>query len=351
MLQSRPFSFAFLALALCVAGLLSGCTKNSNVPTETQSKVIYIYSDSLLDSKSQALMDYYRSEEFRKSGYITSTLWNLILEQLKALSYTDYAGAVPDYLFKCDTSSIYDANGYRTLVMEKDTNFVRNIIYVHGGAWTAQISDEHLNFLDLFLPMANARAYLPLYPLLPNYNYAATMEMLLALYQNLLKEDKPLLLMGDSAGANILLGFINYLREKGLPMPACVLPMSPAVDLSGASVPEMQKYESRDPMLSPTIFTSSGCKAWAGDRQLQDPVISPIYGDFLNFPPMFMFIGTEEILYPDAISFAEKVAATGTKTEVLIGRGLWHVAPVDNIPVTSLYCTLALEFIKSIDGK
>jgi len=35
---------------------------------------------------------------------------------------------------------------------------------------------------------------------------------------------------------------------------------------------------------------------------------------------------------PDAISFAVNCASKGERTTVYVGRGLWHVAPLSDIP-------------------
>ena len=46
-------------------------------------------------------------------------------------------------------------------------------------------------------------------------------------------------------------------------------------------------------------------KMWAADQSLTDPLISPIYGDFKGLGKITHFIGTHDMLYPDAIKLDE----------------------------------------------
>ena len=40
-------------------------------------------------------------------------------------------------------------------------------------------------------------------------------------------------------------------------------------------------------------------RIWAADKPLNDPLISPIYGDFAGLGKISIFIGTHEGLFPD----------------------------------------------------
>lgn len=323
-------------ISICLlSALFVGCNQN---------EVEYHYSPEVLDEEAQAIMGRLRNPELRDHYYVTPESIKKSWDENKNLEYGDCSGAIPEYDFRLDTASIFDSNGYRTLAMGKEGS--RNIIYIHGGAWTYPLLKNPISLLEDFLPEADAKAYLPLYPLLPRWNNEQTMTMLLELYEKLLEEEKPIIIMGDSAGGNLVLAFTAYLHSLGEKLPSCLMPISPAVDLL-ASNPEISKYKDRDPMLDSGIFGILG-PAWAGEKAVDDPTISPMYADLKNFPPVFIFIGTEEILYPDTIDFAEKLTSEGVRTSVLVGQGLWHVAPLSKIPVRSLYISLALDFLSSL---
>lgn len=327
-----------LLFGILVMSCLSvACANNSAGP----GNVKYHYSDKILDNDTQAILDKMKTPEYKPLFYVDAATLEKSWDELKDSSYSAYSGAVPDYDFVCDTSSVFDSNGYRTLVMGDSGAY--NIMYVHGGAWTYPLLTSHLSFLEDFTSRANVRAYVPLYPMLPNWNINQSLVFLQGVYDRILEEGKPVVLMGDSAGGNMILGFTAYLQANGKELPGCLLPLSPAVDLS-ASNPEIDKYQSADPMLGRDIFDVLG-PAWSGDVPIASPVVSPINAELEHFPKAFIYIGTEEILYPDAIRFAEKLSSAGVCTEVLIGQGLWHVAPLSKIPVRDLYIDLAQKFI------
>ncbi|RAP52436.1 MAG: hypothetical protein BZ137_08690, partial [Methanosphaera sp. rholeuAM130] len=76
----------------------------------------------------------------------------------------------------------------------------RLVIYLHGGIYVDEIMLPHLTFCDKLAKKVNACVFAPIYPLAPNHTYEETYEILEKLYEHLLTMDKPIIIMGDSAG-------------------------------------------------------------------------------------------------------------------------------------------------------
>lgn len=317
-----------------LACLVSGCERRGG-------EVEYLYSEKELDEGTKGLLGAITSN--RKYFYVTKEAIKASWDEYEGMEYEEYSGSLPEYEFKSDTSWVRSAKGYGTLVMGKEGKI--NIMYVHGGAWTYRILDQHLSFVEELASRADAKAWLPQYPMLPRWNCEETFPMLEEVYDAMLREGKPIVLSGDSAGGNLILGFTAFLQSKGKKLPDFLLPISPAVDLTSSN-PDMEKMASRDPMLSPDILTLLG-PSWAGERPLDDPTISPINADLKAFPPVLMYVGTEEIINPDVVLFAEKLSSCGVRTTVFVGTGLWHVAVISNIPAREQFISIALDFIKN----
>ena len=59
---------------------------------------------------------------------------------------------------------------------------------------------------------------------------------------------------------------------------------------------------------------------------LEDPLISPIYGDFSGFPPTYLVTGTRDILLSDTIRVHRKLRQSGVEASLSVYEGLFHGA-------------------------
>jgi len=187
--------------------------------------------------------------------------------------------------------------------------------------------------MDEMAQALNAKIIAPIYPKVPHYNYKDTYPKLLNLYKAILgtiRSPDRLIIMGDSAGGNISLGLAHLLKENALPQPKDIILISACVDMI-LDNPHIPDYEKVDPMLSVggmEVIT----RLWADDKKLDDPIISPIYGDFTGLAKITHFIGTHEILYPDAIKLYEKLARQGIAMNTFVYPKMNHVFVVMPIP-------------------
>jgi len=204
------------------------------------------------------------------------------------------------------------------------------VYYLHGGAWVFDILKAHVEWCDELVDRLNAKVILPKYPLAPVYSYKETYEMLMGLYDEILKEGKPVYIMGDSAGGQLTLAVTKMAKESGRKMPEGIIPLSPAADMSFKN-PAVTEVEVRDPMLG--VY---GCvefaKMWAKGLDLEDPALSPINCDLSGFPKTLLFAATDDILGPDNFELAERMEKAGVNVLLVRGEGLWHVFPISQTP-------------------
>ncbi|PRS41157.1 esterase [Bacillus sp. NMCC4] len=207
------------------------------------------------------------------------------------------------------------------------------ILYIHGGAWTNQPLNFHWWFMDKMAQSLNAKVVAPIYPKVPHYSCQDTYPKILNLYKDLLKtveSANQLTIMGDSAGGNISLGLAHLLKKEGLPQPKDIILLSACVDMS-LSNPLMFEYAKKDPILGPEGMEVIS-KIWTADKNVTDPLISPIYGDFKGLGKITHFIGTHDMLYPDAIKLDEKLTEQGIDIKTFVYPEMLHVFVVMPIP-------------------
>lgn len=216
---------------------------------------------------------------------------------------------------------------------EKVSQNQKTILYLHGGAWTNQPLNVHWWFMDKMAQSLGAKVVAPIYPKVPHYSNQDTYPKILNLYKDLLKtagSANQLTIMGDSAGGNISLGLAHLLKKEDLPQPKDIVLLSACVDMS-MSNPLIFEYVKKDPILGHEgmeVIT----KLWAADQSLTDPLISPIYGDFKGLAKITHFIGTHDMLYPDAIKLDEKLTAQGIDIKTFVYPEMLHVFVVMPIP-------------------
>ncbi|MCH4170268.1 MAG: alpha/beta hydrolase [Lactobacillus sp.] len=132
--------------------------------------------------------------------------------------------------------------------------------------------------------------------------------MVLKTYQELLITEQldasQVTLMGDSAGGGFILAFLQRLRDESLPLPKQAVLLSPWLDVTGSN-PKMMDIQPFDPMLNLPNLIALG-QGYIGDLNDHDPLVSPIYGDSANLPPIYSFTGTHDILNADALKFQDK---------------------------------------------
>lgn len=226
----------------------------------------------------------------------------------------------------------------------------RALIYIHGGAWT--LGDPN-HLYQIFAPIAHAtslKTYAINYPLAPEDPYPAGLNACLAVYQKLLETHNPkdIFFLGDSAGANLCIATILRARESGIAMPAAVGVNSPVVDLEKASDTHFT-LAGRDPKLLYEQSLLPSIEAYAGDTNLQDPLLSVIHADFTKgFPPITIHVGSREVLLGDSARLNEALHNAGQSSSLHVFDGLWHGVQEHGFERESSRSTrLMAEFFKS----
>ena len=135
--------------------------------------------------------------------------------------------------------------------------------------------------------------------------------------------------MGESAGGGLIFSLALLLKKQGLPMPERLVGISPWADLemTGPSYTENRK---KDPSLSKTKL-GWYAQVYAGTN-LDDPLVSPIYGIYDGFPPALIFAGADELLRSDAERLAARYQEAGAPCSLVVQAGMWHVYVLFAVP-------------------
>jgi acetyl esterase/lipase len=181
-----------------------------------------------------------------------------------------------------------------------DNNSDVVILYLHGGAYMANISKQHWSLIAKLIKKTGATVVVPDYPLAPEATYKETYSYIAELYRSLTTDHstKRIILMGDSAGGGLALGFVQQIRNRNIKQPEQIIMFSPWLDVSMTN-PNIELLDKKDKILSISGLKNAG-KKYAGNLDLKDSRISPISGDLTGMGRISIFTGTKDILNADA---------------------------------------------------
>lgn len=203
----------------------------------------------------------------------------------------------------------------------------RVVLHLHGGAYILGSPRTHRGLGATLARTAHARVLLPDYRLAPEHPFPAALDDAVATYRWLVHErgvdPDRVAVSGDSAGGGLALALLVRLRDEGEPLPACYVGLSPWTDLAGTGA-SMRDNAGLDPWLRPEL-SPLAAMAYAGDRSLDDPLVSPLYADLAGLPPMLVHAGDHEILLDDARRTVVRAREAGVPADLGVFPGLWHV--------------------------
>ncbi|WGD36331.1 alpha/beta hydrolase [Lysinibacter sp. HNR] len=198
------------------------------------------------------------------------------------------------------------------------------IIFLHGGGFVVPINLFHWWLVSALLRRSRATVIVPLYGLAPEYTATDAYEFLETLYLTATErsDGHEIFMMGDSAGGSLALGWAQRCRNEGLRAPDAVILVAPWVDLT-MSNPQIPANKRRDPVLRRGGLQLAA-RWWAGEKDPSDPLVSVLHGDMHDLPPVYIYQGTHDLLYPDAVRLAQKITEAQGTVELRVYRGAFH---------------------------
>ncbi len=200
------------------------------------------------------------------------------------------------------------------------------VLYFHGGVYV--IGDAFLaaELASQVGRRTQAKVISVDYRLAPEHPYPAAVDDALAVYEALLGSGiapAGIVLAGESAGGGLAVATLVNARDRGLPLPAATLVMSPYVDLTLAGA-TIETRRDVDPLLSRELLAPRVADYTSGqDAALA--LISPIFADLAGLPPLLIQAGTHEVLLDDALRLARRAATDDVAVTLDITPGVPHV--------------------------
>ena len=200
------------------------------------------------------------------------------------------------------------------------------ILYCHGGGYSTG-SSLYARTLTTKLAATTSMDVLCFdYRLAPECPYPAAVDDAVKAWDYLMLLGygaRDIIVAGDSAGGNLALVLVERLKQAGRLLPRGLVLMSPWTDLLSTG----RSHYSRaavDPILNAS-YLQQMIQNYADGKDLKDPLISPVYGDFKDFPPTYIQVGDNEILLYDSLSLHKALIRENVSVKIDVYKGMWHV--------------------------
>lgn len=137
---------------------------------------------------------------------------------------------------------------------------------------------------------------------------------------------------GDSAGGNLTLSLINWVRDAGHRAPDAAVALSPLTDATLGS-PSVRGNIATDPMLGPAFGPMARMPQWVllwvGWLQTRirpsDPLVSPLRGDLSRLPLVLVQASEVEMLFDDSRRYVNRAQAAGSPVRLQRWAHMVHV--------------------------
>ena len=185
------------------------------------------------------------------------------------------------------------------------------------------------------------------YRLSPEHPYPEPQRDMRRVYPELLAQygASRLVVSGESAGGNQALGLLQHILEQQLEMPSCAVLLSPWCDLSNSGDSHVFNYD-RDPTLN-NAYVDNASSLHANGHPLDDPGISPLYGDMHGLPPCMITSGSRDLLLSQCLRLAQKLRAAGVDCDLRVSEGMWHVFEFYPVPEARESIREIVKFIEA----
>lgn len=182
------------------------------------------------------------------------------------------------------------------------------LVYLHGGIFYFGPVREHWDYIADIARRAEMAALVIDYGMAPQRPFPAGLDDIVNVAAALDPANEWFFL-GDSSGAAMAVAAFFALRERNKNLPAKMILMSPWMDVTLEN-PDIKLNEHEDPMMTVKRMLTAA-NEYAGQADLKDPLISPMFGEATGLPPILIQIGTSDLLLWDARKFSQKCLDAG----------------------------------------
>nr|CEL19474.1 6-hexanolactone hydrolase [Kibdelosporangium sp. MJ126-NF4] len=201
------------------------------------------------------------------------------------------------------------------------------ILCFHGGGFATCSMYTHRKLFGHLAKATGFRALILDYRRSPEHRHPAQVEDAVSAYAWVLEQGYApewTTLAGDSAGGGLCVTAMLRARERGLPLPAAAMLLSPWVDMERTSA-SLEYNRERDVLLGDPEIGQTLIGMLLGESgDPRDPSVNPLYADLAGLSPLYVQAGSDEAIVDDARRLAQRARDAGVDTRLDVFDGQQH---------------------------
>ncbi|HAS40472.1 MAG TPA: esterase [Microscillaceae bacterium] len=199
-------------------------------------------------------------------------------------------------------------------------------IHLHGGAYVlnggyAGITEALMIAQYVSIPVVSIDYRMP-----PKHPFPAAINDVLAVYKELLKEYPPksIAIGGTSAGGGLVMASLHNFKAAKQKLLGAVFLGTPWADINKIGDSYFLNEGIDQLLVSYAGILKESANLYAGEHDKKDPLISPIYGDFTEYPPTYLVSGTRDLFLSNTIRTHRKLKSAGVIADLNVYEGISH---------------------------
>ncbi len=226
-----------------------------------------------------------------------------------------------------------EIGGVRCLVAGAGDGRGPVVVYAHGGGYA-------LGSPEVAVPITEGLVAAGLdlvsvdYRLAPEHPFPAGLDDVVAVHRTVARSGRPVVLAGDSAGANLVVSAALAERSARTSGAVALVLLSPHLDHGPAGGggdaevdgPRGGRHRHRrhdvDDEAAQWLRT-----AYCGGRRPDDPAVSPLRTPLSRLgrlPPLLIQVGTDDLSFDHGVRLARRVRTAGVAVDLDVWVGMWH---------------------------
>lgn len=204
----------------------------------------------------------------------------------------------------------------------------RVLLCSHGGGYAVGSMYSHRKLFGHIAKATGCRALNVHYGRAPENIHPHQVNDMVAAYRWLIETQgfrpERIAFTGDSAGGALAITTMAGAQAQGLPLPAASMPMSPwaGLDTSGESYTTNAE---RDVLISRETTEGLGALYIGEGTDPKDPLANPLYTDYAGFPPIYVQVGSAEVLLDDSRRIVQRAEQAGVDAILDVFDDMQHV--------------------------
>lgn len=216
---------------------------------------------------------------------------------------------------------------YRVMPKEVDSKHKDHLFFhIHGGSYVFGGGESSVVEAIIIA----ARAEIPVlsvdYRRPPQHPFPAGLNDVVTVYKHLLRNRaaKSIAMGGTSAGGGLALASIHKCIQLGLELPGALFAGTPWSDLTKTGDSYFINEGIDRVLVTNDGLLEAAARLYAGGHDLRDPLLSPVYGNFQDFPPTYLLTGTRDLFLSNTARVHAKMRAAGVVADLMVFEGVSH---------------------------